>query len=257
LGDNGNATRVAQIADTSKAKGTIYQYGIHVPFFIWGPDVVNAGRSTEELVNTHDLFATILEMFGDLNWQTGIPINKPVDSRSMLPILKNQTAQIRDWSFAEMFKVTPDSADGKAIRNAEYKLLNFDDGHQEFYHLTSDYYEINNLLNGSLNSVELSNYNYLCTQLSNLVGTGNYCTLTSVLNITKKFESNLFVPNPFHDFLKWSDPQNKSYTQLKDSFGKVIYSGTEIESVDFSFLTPGIYFAVAKNGSQKLIKINK
>lgn len=257
MGDNGNATRVAQIADTSKAKGTIYQYGVHVPFFITGPDVINPGRTTDELVNTHDLFATILEMFGDVNWQNSIPANKPVDSRSMLPILKNQVTQIRDWSFAEMFKVTPDSADGKAIRNLEYKLLNFDDGHQEFYHLATDYYENNNLLNNPLSNVELTNYNYLCNQLSNLIGSGNYCSLTSVNDLYSKQDSYLFVPNPFSNYLNWKSNETHSFVQLKDSFGKIVYAGNDIASIDFSFLAPGFYFATANGKTQKLVKVNK
>ncbi len=31
IGDNGNTPRTAQIADLTKAKGTVYQYGIHIP----------------------------------------------------------------------------------------------------------------------------------------------------------------------------------------------------------------------------------
>ncbi len=256
MGDNGNAAKVAQVADTSKAKGTIYQYGVHVPFFISGPDVVNPGRSTDELINTQDLFATILEMFGDTNWQSAIPANKPVDSRSMLPILKNQVAQIRNWSFTEMFKPVPDNADGKAIRNATYKLLSFDDGHQEFYNLTTDYYENNNLLNGTLSSIELINYNYLCNELSNLIGAGNYCTLTSIEEPRGNSNLYLFVPNPFFDYIKWNMPHKSTYVQLIDSTGKLIYSGNEMETVNFSSLAPGIYFATTNGATQKLIKTN-
>src|SRR6185436_880665 len=40
IGDNGNTKQVAQIADTSHTKGTLYEYGVHVPFIISGPSVV-------------------------------------------------------------------------------------------------------------------------------------------------------------------------------------------------------------------------
>ncbi|MBK8735816.1 MAG: sulfatase-like hydrolase/transferase [Saprospiraceae bacterium] len=64
IGDNGNSTRTAQIADQNKAKGTVYEYGVNVPMIISGPTVVNKGRISDALVNTADLFATIVENFG-------------------------------------------------------------------------------------------------------------------------------------------------------------------------------------------------
>ncbi|MFN0036497.1 MAG: sulfatase-like hydrolase/transferase, partial [Saprospiraceae bacterium] len=64
IGDNGNTIQTAQIANTMRAKGTVYQYGVHVPFIISGPSVVAPGRVSDALVNTVDLFATILELFG-------------------------------------------------------------------------------------------------------------------------------------------------------------------------------------------------
>ncbi len=64
IGDNGNAQPTAQIADTARAKGTLYQYGVHVPFLVAGPSVVNPGRSSDALVNLADIFATTQELMG-------------------------------------------------------------------------------------------------------------------------------------------------------------------------------------------------
>lgn len=102
MGDNGNTARTAQIANTTRAKGTIYQYGVNIPFFVSGPSVVNPGRVSDALVNTADLFATILELFGFFDWPSYIPANKPVDSRSILPILDNSTTSVRQWQFTEI-----------------------------------------------------------------------------------------------------------------------------------------------------------
>lgn len=175
IGDNGNTIQTAQIANTARAKGTIYQYGVHVPFMISGPSVVNPGRVSDALVNTTDLFATILELFGYADWPAQIPANKPVDSKSILPILKNQATIVRPWAFTEGFKTTPDAADGKTMRNMEYKLLHFDDGRAEFYHVASDPVEANNLIPGNLNASQATNYLYLCNEMSTLVGTGSFC----------------------------------------------------------------------------------
>ena len=61
IGDNGNTQRTSQITNRDHAKGTVYQYGVHEPFIISGPSVVNPGRASKALVNTADLFATIQE----------------------------------------------------------------------------------------------------------------------------------------------------------------------------------------------------
>jgi hypothetical protein len=175
IGDNGNTIQTAQIANTARAKGTIYQYGVHVPFIISGPSVVNPGRASDALVNTTDLFATILDLFGYTNWPSQIPLNKPVDSKSILPVLKNESTIVRPWAFTEIFKVTTDGDDGKAIRNMDYKLLRFDDGHEEFYNLTTDPGEVTNLMLGTLNAVQATNYLYLCNEMSTLVGSGSFC----------------------------------------------------------------------------------
>ena len=101
-------------------------------------------------------------MFGFYNWPSQIPAGKPVDSRSLMPVLQNTATDVRPWAFTEIFKLTPDANDGKTMRNSAYKLLRFDNGTEEFYNLATDPDETNNLLTGTLNSSERSNYQYLC-----------------------------------------------------------------------------------------------
>ena len=243
IGDNGNTIRTAQISDTTRAKGTIYQYGVHVPFIISGPSVINPGRVSDALINTADIFATVLELFGYSDWQSQIPFNKTVDSKSIFPIIKNQSNQIRPWSFTEIFKVTTDSDDGKAIRNKDFKLINFDSGQQEFYNLTLDPGETNDLLSGTLTTTDIDNYNYLCSEMTNLVGTGNYCnSLVGIIGIEIGNKSVYTYPNPFKSNIRVLNASNDSYYELKDSFGRIIYCGKYIEKQDLSFLSDGIYY---------------
>jgi FtsP/CotA-like multicopper oxidase with cupredoxin domain/arylsulfatase A-like enzyme len=204
LGDNGSVASVAQIADTSRAKGTLYEYGIHVPFIISGPSVVNPGRVSDALVNAADIFATVLELYGYNNWQSQIPTNKPVDSKSLLPIIKNQNTSIRPWAFAEIFKTTTDSSDGKTIKNKDYKLIRFDNGREQFYKLASDALEQNNLLLGTLNSTDNTNYAYLCNQMVSLVGSGNPCPVVSEASVSSLIcstasisSTNVYINTPF------------------------------------------------------------
>lgn len=253
IGDNGNTIQTAQISNTDKAKGTVYQYGVHVPMIIAGPSVVNKGRVSDALVNTTDLFATIIENFGFINWQTQIPANKPVDSKSLLPIIKNTTDSIRAWSFCELFKLTTDSADGKGMRNKEYKLIKFDYGAEEFYNLSTDPLENINLLNGNMTTTDVSNYYYLCNQISTLVGTGTFCqTGVGVNNFVIENENLYAFPNPFTNHIYLNN--KNSNCQLLNQLGQILYSGNEIEQQNFSDLPKGIYFLKVENQTVKLVK---
>ena len=254
IGDNGNTTRTSQIADTSRAKGTIYQYGVHVPFIISGPSVINPGRVSDALINTADIFATVLELFGYADWQSQIPFNKPVDSKSILPIIKNLNNQIRPWAFTEIFKVTPDSDDGKAMRNMDYKLIDFDSGHQEFYNLTINPGETNDLLAGTLTTTDIENYNFLCSEMTNMLGTENFCnSLVGINSINKDNKSIYIYPNPFTSQIRVLKASGDSYYKLIDAFGRLIYYGKNIEKQDFGFLSNGLYYLHVQSSSDSSI----
>ncbi len=258
IGDNGNTMQTAQIANTDRAKGTIYQYGVHVPFLISGPSVVNPGRVSDALVNTTDIFATVLELFGYTGWQTQIPANKPVDSKSILPILKSQANSVRPWAFTEIFKTTTDSDDGKTMRNLEFKLFRFDDGHPEFYHLSADPDETNNLLSGTLNTDELANYDYLCSEMTALVTGTSFCNpAVGNIELTESPKICSIYPNPFraHIYLK-NKPEGARF-ELVNPIGQVIFSGRNIEDQNFSNLPIGAYFLKIKREAVQVIKLEK
>jgi arylsulfatase A-like enzyme len=177
IGDNGNDINVAQVPNPAHSKGTLYEYGVHVPFIISGPAVSTPGVSSA-LVSTPDLFATMLDMCGFTNWFPFIPAARlPVDAVSLSPILQNQTTTLRNYIFTEQFQTTANPNDGKTIRNTDFKLIRFDNGSEEFYNISSDTVEQNNLLTTTLNTIQTANYNYLCSQLDSLLST-NYCVLT-------------------------------------------------------------------------------
>jgi arylsulfatase A-like enzyme len=76
IGDNGNDTRTSHNPIKSKSKNTLYNYGVRVPMIISGPSVVNPSRTSNALVSTTDLFATICEMNNFHNWLNYIPSSK-------------------------------------------------------------------------------------------------------------------------------------------------------------------------------------
>ena len=85
IGDNGTlGSAVKQPFQLTQAKGTAYQTGVWDPLVIAGPQVVQADREVEHMVNMVDLF----QFFGEL---AGIDVHKAVprtlDSVAVLPYL--------------------------------------------------------------------------------------------------------------------------------------------------------------------------
>ena len=238
IGDNGDENLVAQ---TNPSKGTVYQGGIAVPFIISGPDVVNPNRTSDALVNTVDLFATIQELFGNSNWQSQIPTTI-VDSKSILPILNNTATSIRPWAFSEIFRVTPLASDGKAIRNETYKLIKFANGTDRLFNLIIDPSESNNLLTTAMSTDDVSNYNYLCSEMATLVGSGITCTPLSSHSFDANSNEITVVQNPFQSIININGIQSGDEFELYSINGVLIYAGKNLAKKDFSDLSKGIYF---------------
>ena len=257
IGDNGDATPVAQIP---RAKGSIYQPGISVPFIISGPSVKNQGRVSTALVNIQDLFATIVELAGFTDWRSQIPVNKPVDSKSLVPILNNTATTARPWAFTEIFSVMPRASEGKTMRNTDYKLMHFEDGSQEFYNLTNDTNERTNLLLRALTATERTNYNYLCTEMGVLLGR-TICNPRVDTKDILAFEKPIIAPNPAENTISidFSDASTFNYS-INSIEGKLIKQGTATKEINVSELNNGLYLLTIKKGgivfTEKII-INK
>lgn len=251
IGDNGSEADVAQITDTTRVKGSLYEYGIHVPFFVSGPAVSMPGRTSDALVSTTDIFATVLELSGLSNWLSFIPAAKlPVDSKSLLPVLKNDTTRIREWIFSEQFQPTLAPKDGKAIRNEGFKLIRFDNGNERFYHLLSDPDEQVNLLNGVLTTVEASNYQLLCAALDSLLGT-SFCPVSVINELTAEGKVRVLVSPAvtMGPVVVRVEGLPSEQIFLMDSFGKLHRKGSA-GSWDLGFLEPGLYFFVVESGGR-------
>ncbi len=140
IGDNGTPNRVLQNFPGGNGKGSIYQGGIHIPMFACGAKVTRQNEWDESLVNVTDIYATVLELAGtDLDG--GI-----YNSFSFLPQLQSDNLAERSFNFT--INESDNSArSGYTIRNDRYKLLKFNDGHDEFYDLLVDSLELVDLIN--------------------------------------------------------------------------------------------------------------
>lgn len=115
LGDNGTQGVVQPPYPANRDKGTLYEGGIHVPFIIAGPSVMNPGRTNDTPVGAVDVFSTILDMAG-INRATTIPTHLTIDGQSLLPLLTN-AATLSGYSYSEL--LTPNFLDQTLFPRAQ------------------------------------------------------------------------------------------------------------------------------------------
>ena len=162
MGDNGTWDPVVSAPFRhGRAKGTIYEGGVNVPLIITGPGIKRGGVS-DALVNSTDLFATIMVMAG-VDIDEAVPDAVTHDSVSFFAALSDpEGPSRRDWIYADEFfggfegVKTADYA----MRGERYKLLRFN-GKEEFYDLDTDPYEYDNLLRGELSTEQRTVYEAL------------------------------------------------------------------------------------------------
>ncbi len=169
LGDNGTSGgRVREPFRNGRAKGTIYEGGVNTPLIITGPGI-EPGTVPEALVNSSDLFVTIMEMAG-IDPDETVPSDVTHDSVSFFPVLSNpEGPSPREWIYVDEFFGSfagVEMAD-HAMRNGRYKLLRFN-GEEEFYDLRDDPYEHENLLTGELSAAQDVEYRSLREQIAEL-----------------------------------------------------------------------------------------
>lgn len=176
LGDNGTPPGIPiSPFDPANAKGTLHEGGINVPLIISGAGVKKPNRESPALINTTDLYATVLDLAG-VDLRTAFAGTK-VDAISLKPILNNTyNRSLRKFSYAELF-TSPTSIWTQAIRNARFKLIRTvankslpDLYTEEFYQLTSEppFDQVNLLANGVLTAEQQRNLGDLRAQLGAL-----------------------------------------------------------------------------------------
>ncbi|WP_298353990.1 sulfatase-like hydrolase/transferase [uncultured Dokdonia sp.] len=157
IGDNGTPNEVAQNPYSFfTAKGSLNQGGINVPLFIAGKGVLRTG-SDHNLITSTDVFTTIAQL-------AGVSSSSINDSKSFKTLL-SQSASIRDYQYCEK----DDGVNNLwTISNGDYKLFQTIDGDAQLYDLTSDPYEQENLLNGTLTTTQNAIKTALETELNGI-----------------------------------------------------------------------------------------
>ncbi len=158
VGDNGTPSQVVQEYNSQRAKGSLFQGGINVPMIISGANVFRKNESENALINTTDLFATIATIAGANTPQ----IN---NSFSFQNLLSNSESTTRNYIYSE-------TSTDKTIRNTSHKYIQFADGSEALYDLSTNPLEKPNLLSPNqlpLNEANSKIKDELITALNNII----------------------------------------------------------------------------------------
>ncbi len=134
MGDNGTER---QLVGEARAKGSVYQGGIHVPLFITGAGITRYGVRDSRPICATDMFSTIIELAGG-----ELPQYK--DSYSFASSTSKKSIPHRLISYAESNNRRRGASD--ALTDGEYKLITVGESQEELYDLSRDYAEKKNLL---------------------------------------------------------------------------------------------------------------
>jgi arylsulfatase A-like enzyme len=173
IGDNGTPSNVIQAPyNAAHSKETIYQGGTRVPLIIAGPSVVSPNRDSSVPVHAVDLYSTILELAG-ISVAATQPATNALDSHSLTPILQNSSESSR-MVMSQMFSTElATSVSGRVITDvAGYTLLQFDDGHEELFHVPTDANQGTNLLGTNVTNAQQTAYAALKLQSASYSASG-------------------------------------------------------------------------------------
>lgn len=144
MGDNGTAP-VGVVApwEKSSSKGELTRGGVAVPFIWAGPSVQNPGSESVAMVNTSDVFATVLDLA-----HAGGP--RPEDSVSFADVLADPSVPgQRKYAYAEHFSpngMGPYTERQSSVRDDRWALVVVDGKPDQLYDRSTDPLERNNLL---------------------------------------------------------------------------------------------------------------
>ncbi len=117
-------------------KHTNYEQANRIPILIVAPGVTRPNSHTNQLAESVDIFPTLAEL-------AGLPAPagpQPVDGISLVPVLRDPGARVRDHAY----HTYPKRKLGRAIRTERYRLVDWEDT-SELYDYETDPHESRNI----------------------------------------------------------------------------------------------------------------
>lgn len=119
MSDNGGVSQFFK-AGLRGNKGSVFEGGTRVPFFVRWPNHFPAGAVVDALAEYVDVFPTLAELAG-----VNIPVDRKIDGRSLVPLLKNGSGPSpHEFIFRQWTRVRPKPDENWAVRDAQFKLVN-------------------------------------------------------------------------------------------------------------------------------------
>ena len=167
--DNGGYGPATDMDPLKGYKGTYFEGGIRVPFFVTWPGVVKPNQVNDEPITGVDLYPTLCEM-----GEASLPQDQVRDGVSLVPLFKGEVKNLDQdgkpralfWHFPAylqsykglhseqrdpLFRARPCSV----IRKGKWKLIQyFESGDLELYNLSNDLAETTNVASSNLGIVD-------------------------------------------------------------------------------------------------------
>ena len=135
---NGNFIRASWNYPLREGKGTLYEGGLRIPAIVRWPGTIEAGRISEEMIISTDIYPTVAEV-------AGIDVDHEIEGKSLIPHLLRSELLDREslyWHYPHYHLGMP----GGVIREGDFKLIEyFETGETELYKLSEDLQESHNL----------------------------------------------------------------------------------------------------------------
>ncbi|MDP5094217.1 MAG: sulfatase-like hydrolase/transferase [Polaribacter sp.] len=138
IGDNGTPETANNFWPNGHAKSSLYEGGIRVPMIITGKSVKRVNQIEAGLTQATDLHATILELTG------AQLLGGTENSLSLKPALNFENKIERQINYTDY---ESNGIESWATRNNTYKLIEDENGNEEFYNIINDIKEQTNLIN--------------------------------------------------------------------------------------------------------------
>lgn len=117
---------------------TLFECGARVPFFFYWPGVTKANTINNSIVQSTDLFPTLIEIVGG-----EVSEYKDLDGISLLRSIKSSNTINRDAIFG--YRAYEDLY--TSVREGDWKLLAYRSGELQLYNSPKDIKEVNNRAN--------------------------------------------------------------------------------------------------------------